>query len=58
VVRPAGVGSILQPASKRHPAGLGVIASDAAADLDLIVRQVSCPAIQARVTVSIEPILG
>jgi hypothetical protein len=49
---------VLQPALKRHPAGLGVILSDAAADLDLIVRQSTCPASQARVTVSIEPVLG
>lgn len=48
---------ILQPASKkRHPIGLGVIASDAPNALQLITNQAKCRGTEARVIVKIEPI--
>lgn len=47
---------VLQPLSKRHPSGLGVISSDAHDALDLVVRNIKCHKNGSRVIVVIEPI--
>ena len=47
---------VLQPRSERHPRGLGIIAGDDAAHLDLIVNQQRCKRAEARTAVLIERI--
>jgi hypothetical protein len=46
----------LQPPSPRHPSGLGLIAGDDPRRLELIVRQIQCPASSAHVAVEISEI--